>query len=84
MPDQQVPVNAVAEAQAMLPINQPPPAAAVQPDDVSHPVPAAVQVEGQVRIEANELSLEVCKLIFVLLVRHVFHSSYDFHVFGLL
>ena len=61
MPDPQVPVNAVAEAQAVLPINQPPPAAAVQPDDVPQPVPAAAQVEAQVQVEANELSLEVCK-----------------------
>ena len=61
MPDPQVPVNAVAEAQAVLPINQPPPAAAVQPDDVRQPVPAAAQVQAQVQVEAKELSLEVCK-----------------------
>ena len=61
MPVPQVPVNAVAEAQAVLPINQPPPAAAVQPDDVRQAVPAAAQVQAQVQVEAKELSLVVCK-----------------------
>ena len=45
----------------MLPINQPPPAAAVLPDDVPQPVPVAAHVQAQVQVEANELSLDVCK-----------------------
>ena len=46
----------------MLPINQPdPPAAAVLPDYVPQPVPVAAQFQAQVQVEANKLSLDVCK-----------------------
>ena len=45
----------------MLPFNRPLPAAALLPDDVPQPEPVAAQVQAQVQVEANELSLDVCK-----------------------
>ena len=49
----QVPAKAVAEAHARLPIDQPVPAAAAQPDAVPQPIPAAAQVQAHVQVDAN-------------------------------
>ena len=49
----QVPANAFAEAQAVLPTNQPPPAAAAQQDAVSQPISAATLIQPSAQSKLN-------------------------------